>query len=200
MYKNTVGFITNHVLGWKLLHRFHKHVVRAGTAVRIPTTSEETFCKSWPSCIHEARRHIPDTQGQVCVNFIAYSKYFFVFTHIITSWGVLSQFPSGIIFLKPEKNLTSISFIAMMTSLSFCIFISLYLYSVMIFSLGIEFKIGRYGLSPPPACCCVIFWLLLFLWRSQPFSVICCHFEDHVTFISGAFKILSFSWKQFHIF
>lgn len=138
MYKNIVGFATNQVLGWELLHRFYEHLVRVGTAVRIPTAGEETFCKSWPSCIHAARRHIPDTQGQVCV-LVLTERVSLAFTHIIiTSWGVLSEFPSGIIFLKPKKVSLAFHLLQWWIPSAF-ILISLCLYSVKIFSLGIEF-------------------------------------------------------------
>lgn len=37
MCKNTIGLATSQALDWELSHRFHKHSMRVGTAVRIPT-------------------------------------------------------------------------------------------------------------------------------------------------------------------
>ena len=122
-----------------------------------------------------------------------------IFTHIITSWGVLSQFPSGIIFLKPENSL------AFHCNDEFPQFLYLYfIVSLFCDDIFIRYRIRNWQVWSVHTSCLLLghlFGFHCFCGEVSPsVSVICCPFEDHVTFISGAFKILSFSWKQFHIF
>ena len=105
-------------------------------------------------------------------------------------------------FLSLKKNLTSIAFSATMNSLSFCSSINIFISSLFCKDICIRYRIVDWQVWSVPTFHLLLHRLLASIDSVEKSAIQshCCPCGYRVTFISGVFKILSFSWKQFRTF